>query len=58
MRILLPKALVGLIGRVPMIKAVNAFLKFFNSSACEGSCFIMIIKIIDRYSIAIKGIKQ
>ena len=36
MRELLPRALVGLIGLVPMSKAVKAILNFFNSSACQG----------------------
>ena len=35
MRELLPRALVGLIGLVPMSKAVKAILNFFNSSACQ-----------------------
>ena len=30
------KALTGLIGKVPMAKAVSAFISFFKSSGCEG----------------------
>ena len=40
MKTLLPVALTGLIGKVKMTKAVNAFLNFFNSSATDGECLI------------------
>ena len=42
MRVLLPKAFVGLIGHVPMVKAVAAFVKFFNSAAVEGAAMTLV----------------
>ena len=38
-KIITLQALTGLIGKVPMVRAVSAFIDFFNSSGCEGITF-------------------